>query len=188
MSDIYEIKIDETLSPKNTFHQKFRIDNFYQKDMCKWLIAESEKYAAANGGWTKKRHNKYPTTDIPVNRVQTIFGFLLISIETILQRIKHFYQLGEINFNINDMFVVKYNENDQTELEPHKDGSFISFNIMLSDSSEYNGGGTHFKDDDKIYFLERGDLIIHSSRLEHSGMKITKGTRYILVGFIDIIL
>jgi hypothetical protein len=33
---------------------------------------------------------------------------------------------------------------------------------------------------------EQGDLIIHSSRIKHSGLPITNGTRYLLVGFLDI--
>jgi hypothetical protein len=33
---------------------------------------------------------------------------------------------------------------------------------------------------------EQGDLIIHSSKIDHSGLPITKGTRYLLVGFVNL--
>ncbi|KAJ3332620.1 hypothetical protein HDU76_013662, partial [Blyttiomyces sp. JEL0837] len=51
-----------------------------------------------------------------------------------------------------DLFVVVYDADDQTgkgrtSLEAHTDGCLISFNISLSDVSEYEGGGTCFFDD-----------------------------------------
>jgi len=58
---------------------------------------------------------------------------------------------------------------------------------MLSDKSDYEGGGTYFENDSKIYYLNRGDLLIHSSKSKHAGFKVVKGTRYILVFFVDII-
>ena len=67
----------------------------------------------------------------------------------------------------------------------HHDGSFLSFNILLSDTNDFNGGGTYF-DDGLTTHLEQGDILIHSSRIRHAGLPITKGTRYLLVGFINI--
>ena len=92
---------------------------------------------------------------------------------------------GSMTINIQDLFVVKYKDNDQNHLDMHHDGSFLSFNILLSDTQEFEGGGTYF-DDGLTGHLEQGDILIHSSRIKHAGLPITKGTRYLLVGFLNI--
>jgi len=56
---------------------------------------------------------------------------------------------------------------------------------LLSNPHDFEGGGTYF-DDGLIMKGEQGDLIIHSSKINHSGVSITKGTRYLLVGFANI--
>ena len=70
-------------------------------------------------------------------------------------------------------------------MEIHTDNSEISVNILLSDPSEFEGGGTYF-DDGIVTFLEKGDALIHCGKTKHSGLEITKGRRYILVAFIHI--
>jgi predicted 2-oxoglutarate/Fe(II)-dependent dioxygenase YbiX len=92
-----------------------------------------------------------------------------------------------MKLNVKDLFVVKYKENAQNYLDMHQDGSFLSFNILLSDPIEFEGGGTYF-DDGLTAHLEQGDILIHSSRVKHSGLPIVKGTRYLLVGFLDIFI
>jgi predicted 2-oxoglutarate/Fe(II)-dependent dioxygenase YbiX len=67
----------------------------------------------------------------------------------------------------------------------HTDGSSITVNILLSDPSNFVGGGTYFEDDITVT-LEQGDMIMHSGKTRHSGLKITEGKRYLLVFFIEI--
>lgn len=169
----------------NRFLQRVVIPKIYSKDICKWIIDEGERYAKKNGGWTTHRHQNYPTTDLPVNIIPNIFSFIISSLPDILSKINKLYGLIDVKLNILDMFLVKYNENLQNELELHKDGSILSLNISLSDPSEYEGGGTLFPDGIH-YVLEQGDMLVHCGRVKHTGMKITKGNRYILVAFIDI--
>jgi len=66
--------------------------------------------------------------------------------------------------------------------------SFVSFNIILSDYSEYQGvrhGG--FVDDNTIVLLNQGDMLLHHGRILHAGKEVTHGKRYILVFFIDLL-
>ena len=64
---------------------------------------------------------------------------------------------------INDLFVVKYNVSEQNFLERHTDGSVYSFNILLNERVDFDGGGTG------IYapwnyeecHISKGDLVIH---------------------------
>ena len=179
--------MDETNTIKyNRFLQRFIYPKIYCSNVCTWIINECEKYAEKNGGWTRKRHSNYPTTDLPVENVTAISGFVFGSLKIISEKIKCSYGLtDEIKLDYNDLFIVKYEDVAQNFLEIHKDGSFLSFNILLSNCADFEGGGTYF-DDGLIMKGEQGDLIIHSSKINHSGVPITKGTRYLLVGFVNI--
>ena len=186
MSDINEIMNKKIDLKYNRFLQRFNYTNIYTPDVCRYIINESEKYAAKNGGWTKKRHNNYPTTDLPVDIIPTIFGLVLETLTSIVDKIKKSYRLTEnIFIDVSDLFVVKYKDDEQNHLEMHEDGSFISFNILLSNTKDFEGGGTYF-DDGLSSYLEQGDMLVHSSRMKHAGLPVTKGTRYILVGFLNL--
>lgn len=185
INDINEI-MDKTDVKYNRFLQRFTYKNIYTIDVCNWIIAESEKYAQLNGGWTTKRHDNYPTTDLPAENIHSIFGFILHSFGTINTLVKASYNLPDnIELNISDLFIVKYECSQQNYLELHQDGSFMSFNILLSNNSDFEGGGTYF-DDGLTSKTEQGDLLIHSSKIKHSGKPITKGKRYLLVGFVNL--
>jgi hypothetical protein len=178
---------NDVIKYNNRFLQRFIYPKIYCSNVCKWIINESETYAKNNGGWTKTRHINYPTTDLPVTEISSISNFVLLSLETIIERIKTSYCLNnEIKFDFNDLFIVKYKHDEQNFLEMHADGSIISFNILLSEQNDFEGGGTCF-DDGLVIKSEQGDLIIHNGKIKHSGLPITKGTRYLLVGFVYII-
>jgi hypothetical protein len=187
MIDFENIKTIDNISSNNRFLQRFILNNIYSQDTCNWIINESELYAKENGGWTTNRHNNYPTTDIPIDNIKPIFKYVLGTIPNIMNKIFKSYCIPEsININIDDLFIVKYEKDAQNKLEIHTDVSFITFNIMLSSSKDYEGGGTEFNDGIQT-FLEQGDVLIHSGYVKHSGLEVTKGTRYILVGFTSII-
>ncbi len=141
-------------------------------------------------GWTTSRHSAYPTTDIPCSSIP--------SLNTLVRYLLHSRVITKIAFNagfkspkeldFKDLFFVKYEakEGEQSELKLHSDGCLISFNILLNMRQEFEGGGTYFSFDNKLYEIEMGDCLVHDSRLLHAGKKITKGKRFILVGFVDI--
>ena len=189
IDDIREISNDNILLKyNNRFLQRFSFPKIYSADMCRYIINECEKYAKLNGGWMTTRHHKYPTTDLPVDKIPCIFGIILETLKTITNKISISYGLhDDMVIDIKDLFVVKYSHDAQNQLEMHKDGSFISFNILLNESSEFEGGGTYF-DDGLTSRLEQGDILIHSSRIKHSGLPITAGSRYLLVGFVNVSL
>jgi len=186
LEDANELMHETKTIKYNRFLQRFIYSKIYCPNVCTWLINECEKYAEKNGGWTKKRHDNYPTTDLPVENVTSIASFVFESLKIITEKITLSYGLNDdIKLDYIDLFIVKYKHDDQNFLEIHKDGSFLSFNILLSNCDDFEGGGTYF-DDGLIMKGEQGDLIIHSSRINHSGLPITKGTRYLLVGFVNI--
>jgi len=187
---VFEIKessktlIDMQLSK---FVQRFTHKTHFTKDMCNWIIHESEKYAENNGGWMKTRHILYPTTDLPIDKITPVFHFVLLSFRnTISGLIANAYNLdSNYTFEIADLFIVKYEAGQQDSLELHTDTSCISVNLLLNDPAEFVGGGTQFEDG-LTAFLSQGDMMIHSSGQKHSGLQITSGKRYVLVFFINI--
>ena len=89
------------------------------------------------------------------------------------------------------MFIVKYSggiDGLQDSLRLHTDASMVSFNLALSDDShDYRGGGTFFPlYNHTIVKIHQGDLLVHDSGIIHGGAKITRGKRYLLVGFVDL--
>jgi len=186
INDIENIKTIDSIVSNNRFLQRFILNNIYSEDTCNWIINESELYSKENGGWTTNRHNNYPTTDIPIDKISPIFKYILGSLQNIIRKIYKCYCIPEsTELNILDLFIVKYEEGFQNKLETHTDGSFLTFSIMLSSSKDYEGGGTEFNDGIKV-FLEQGDVLVHSGYVKHSGLEVTKGKRYILVAFTEI--
>lgn len=49
--------------------------------------------------------------------------------------------------------------------------------------SDYDGGGTYFSDVALHLTLEQGHLVIFDAKLDHQGLPITRGVRYLLVAF-----
>lgn len=67
----------------------------------------------------------------------------------------------------------------------HYDGCDITWQIMLSDLSEYEGGGTYFRSLKQTIKLRQGQVLVHPGELYHKGVDITEGTRLLIVGFMD---
>ena len=138
-------------------------------EVCDNIVAECEAYTKNIGGWTTRRHENYPTTDIPIFKLpgtikwfkekllpDIAFPFVakafeysfpenLLRVGTNGEKMSASVGLG-IGLRVVDAFVVKYNATaGQRELKQHRDGSVFSFNVALNDLSEYSGGGTSFR-------------------------------------------
>lgn len=184
-------KIFSINKEKNFYH--YAKDKVLDEDMCDFIINEAEKFATNNKskinptGWTTKRHFKYPTTDLPIKDIPLLKNFVYNFITiNIFNFIEEKYKVNKYFLDFNDIFIVKYEYCKQNYLEKHKDGSLFSFNILLNNPNDFEGGGTKFYYEDKIDICKntKGGLIIHTGQVFHEGIPITKGIRYILVGFI----
>jgi len=63
----------------------------------------------------------------------------------------------------------------------------LSFTLQLSDPDDYEGGNVQFIDDQgKSYFAprQRGTIILFDSRAQHRVLKVTKGVRKSIVGWV----
>lgn len=171
----------------NRFYQRFKHEKLITENMCDWIISEYETYANNNNGWTTDRHGGAPTTDLPVKCIPNILNFLLILFDKTISNyiIKDYCLTDTSKMNITDIFIVKYEEHNQTSLEKHVDESTVSVIITLSNINDYEGGGTKFEDD-IIVKQNKGDILIFSKLHSHSAISIKKGKRYVLTYFIDI--
>ena len=90
------------------------------------------------------------------------------------------------HLELRDCFYVRYSaaEGEQRGLELHTDGSIFSFNVLLSDPAAFEGGGTSFEPSGLIAIPGRGAAVGHSGQVRHGGAAITRGERYLLVGFV----
>ena len=156
-------------------------------------------------GWLKKRHRNYPTTDLlvysltqnvtvkgPERSDESIDIVVMINrtIETrVYPMLAEKYNIPASHLFMQDLFIVKYDADtpgSQRGLAEHTDSSLLSFNIALSSSADFEGGGTRFALLDKVLKLEIGSIMVHPSRIYHSGIEVSKGKRYIMVGFVQV--
>ena len=106
---------------------------------------------------------------------------------------------------VRDIFVARYDGDAASAAAPdgpgdgrgqrglarHVDGSRFSFNCLLSQpETDFGGGGTRFFADNADsdahvdFHPLAGDMLVHRGGIEHEGLPVTRGTRFILVGFL----
>jgi len=86
-------------------------------------------------------------------------------------------------------FIVRYKPDGQASLRPHFDASTFSTVVTLNRQGvDFEGGGTHFiRQNCTVAGGEVGSAIMFPGLLthQHEGLETTKGTRYIIVSFVD---
>ncbi|XP_060516799.1 procollagen-lysine,2-oxoglutarate 5-dioxygenase isoform X2 [Cylas formicarius] len=86
-------------------------------------------------------------------------------------------------------FVVRYRPDEQPFLRPHHDSSTYTINIALNRVGiDYEGGGCKFiRYNCSVVDTKVGWILMHPGRLTHfhEGLRVTNGTRYIMVAFVD---
>lgn len=84
--------------------------------------------------------------------------------------------------------LVKYDvtKKERQKLDMHTDKSEWTFLIALSNGCglDYDGGGTYFECLNATIHVQRGHALIFPGKLRHCGQRITRGLRYLLVGFL----
>lgn len=177
-------------TPETIVYSVPLLDEFLRED----VIAEAERTALVrSSGWTTHRHDTFPTRDLPVSLltngtiVDGVYGAIKM---TMIPAIAALFQLPVEDIPIKDVFIVKYDAEGDSEyrgLVQHTDNSAFSFNALLSNPNEFSGGGTSFEflgNATTVLTPSKGSALLHRGALKHSGIPITSGVRYILVGFL----
>lgn len=155
------------------------MENFGQ-----WSSGKNEDDRLAGG------YENVPTRDIHMNQVnfeQHWLFFLREYIKPVQEKVflGYFHDPPRAIMN----FVVRYHPDEQYFLRPHHDASTYTINIALNRPNiDYEGGGCNFlRYNCSVVDLKRGWSLMHPGRLTHyhEGLPVTKGTRYIMVSFVD---
>lgn len=155
------------------------------------------------------RHTNYATCDFAVDESPELERYLeeIQFQDRLWSLISHDFDIPKDHlFGFLDLFCVNYvaandslsSDNTMDRLEAHRDGSVVSFSLLLSSPEDFQGGGTFFEalrnvepegvlhPDGVIRPARAGDLVMHSGKLLHGADVVTKGQRTILVGFVDV--
>ena len=119
-------------------------------DACQGLVQAAEAHASANGGWSRARHDGYPTTDLPLSHLDHSKPAVDGAVRSVRDALLPAYaaafpSLSELGLYVDDAFVAKYGElgGAQKGLSFHSDGTPLSFICTLALPSA--GGGTLFR-------------------------------------------
>lgn len=166
------------------------VESLLTPEDCQALIDIAIDYTNQNGGWQTDRHKEYQTTDIDV----AVVGEALLEQcnrllkDTFWPALSRLFGLPIQDLACEDLFLAKYSSDEgdgQISLPAHRDGSELSFVVTLN--KEFQGGGTQFVHSKVTVAPDvPGTCVLFCGRLLHRGLKITKGTRYILAGFVRV--
>jgi hypothetical protein len=157
-----------------------------------------------------QRHVTYPTCDFPVDQCVPLQQYLDDDLQfdaRIFSSLQELYDIPVERMLYLDLFCAHYqaavdgSTTTMDRLEPHRDGSLLSFTILLNDPAEFQGGGTVFEalrdatsshpvlcvPEGVVRPQRAGDAVLHCGKLLHGGHVVTAGSRTVLVGFVDVV-
>ncbi|KAJ8556862.1 hypothetical protein ON010_g9105 [Phytophthora cinnamomi] len=112
------------------------------------LVRGEVNRLADEQGWCKERHAAYQTTDMPCHHVAGLNSWVRATLaDRLFPQIAKRYQLPKSKrLLFRDLFFVKYEarEGERSGLALHRDGSVLSFNVLLNSADDFTGGGTYF--------------------------------------------
>ncbi|XP_067390600.1 multifunctional procollagen lysine hydroxylase and glycosyltransferase LH3 isoform X2 [Emydura macquarii macquarii] len=161
---------------------------------CDELVGEVEHFGVWSGGSHKDArlaggYENVPTDDVHLTQLGlegAWLRFLANYVGPVAERLyPGYYTKARALLN----FVVRYRPEQQPALRPHHDSSTFTINIALnSKGTDYEGGGCRFlRYDCAVEAPRKGWSLMHPGRLTHfhEGLPTTRGTRYIMVSFVD---
>ena len=182
--DIYPFfNKDIQLFENNRFKKKKIIEKIISKDVCYWIINESEKL----NKWIESPYKNY-NTYLNIESLPSVLNYILFVSNFWLLNLKKIFELenSNINMNIKDIFVTKYSK-ENVHFVKNVDESFIILNIALNDNKDYKGGEILFDNvENENILLQQGDMLIYNGKCLRSNGGISYGEKYVLVVIIDI--
>lgn len=159
---------------------------FFNEDFCNKIQQEAEHV----GKWTTDRHEFYPTTDMLLAELgfNDIFDDLICKL--IMPMAINRFQLdgkcwGKMS---SENFIAKYTPDTQAQLAIHFDASDITALVNLSKPDiDFEGGGTWFPKYQSLYRPPQGSVSVHPGNIthKHGARVVTKGSRFIMVAFMN---
>lgn len=193
--------------PLHTIHVKTLLSPD-ETDKCLQIATE---YATTTGRWDRPdftRHASYATCDFCVEDCTPLETYLQsIHFDTrIWELMSSAYDIDCDDMAYLDFFCAHYQakseEHSETmdRLEAHRDGSLLSFTLLLNSPEEFEGGGTFFEALSDVEptghdVLQKGgiirpqragDAVLHCGKILHGADVVTRGQRTVLVGFVEV--
>ncbi|CAJ0606927.1 unnamed protein product [Cylicocyclus nassatus] len=162
---------------------------------CKEMIEEMEHY----GKWSDGSNNdprlaggyeNVPTRDIHMNQIDYERHWLFF-LDEYVRPIQEKVYIGYYHRPVyaHMLFVVRYRPDEQPSLRAHHDASTFSVDIALNKRGvDYEGGGVHYT---RYNCTAPADLVGYAAMFPgrlthlHEGLPVSRGTRYILVSFVN---
>ncbi|KAJ1453318.1 hypothetical protein M885DRAFT_524735 [Pelagophyceae sp. CCMP2097] len=156
------------------------------------LAISAQALELADQQWAEDRHCSFSSRDIDCMKDVEELPFLEkwtgdIWATKVRPALASSYGLAVEDLLIEDLFVARYDAGKRDELANHRDSSLLSFSVLLSDETAFDGGATYFDALGASVPLRAGDALLHCGEILHGGSKTTRGTRLILVGFVQVI-
>lgn len=210
-------KDEDDLPPScypSPLHKLYVYQILSQEEAGKVLLMAHE-YNDITNCWSTKdteRHTRYSTADFCVEEYDILLQYLesIHFEQRIFQLISELYDVDTVDLEFQDLFCAHYrgkgkenNNNNNGQDTPmdhltfHRDGSLISFTIVLCDSESYTGGGTEFDalkgmsdneflSNGVIRVQQPGQAVIHCGKILHGAHLVTSGARTTLTGFVEV--
>lgn len=191
-------------SPLHKIHVKTLLSKEEANTCCKL----SNDFAASTGRWDSpdsERHASYATCDFPVEECDKLEQYLesIDFDKRLFSEFNDLYDIPQEALSYLDLFVAHYQvkENDDSNimdrLELHRDGTLLSFSLLLNSHDDFSGGGTFYdalRDAKPSGILhtggvirpKQGDVVLHCGKVLHGADVVTSGHRTVLVGFVDV--
>jgi hypothetical protein len=191
-------------SPLHRIHVKTLMSTEEANTCCKL----SNEFAASTGRWDSpdsERHVSYATCDFPVDDCEKLEQYLdgIGFQDRLFSELGDLYAVQKEALSYLDLFVAHYqvkesgDSNIMDRLELHRDGSLLSFSLLLSSQDDFSGGGTFYdalRDIEPSGILhsggvirpKQGDAVLHCGKLLHGADVVTAGHRTVLVGFVEV--
>lgn len=145
---------------QDKFIQRYMYDNYFTDTECEWLINEITQYYSKN---------KNESNDISFDLITTTHNYMLIKIKKILDEIKDFYCLTNINI-IKLSFIRSENIDDVENKQ-----NIFKFFIPLSENIEF------YMNDNTTKKILLGNLFLFSDKKVNYKLKC----KYYVYGLID---
>lgn len=167
----------------------------FSERFCDELVDEAESYGSWSDGTNSDKrleggYEAVPTRDIHMNQIGFddewlyVLDFYVRPLQEVVF-VGYFHQPPRSTMN----FMVRYRPDEQPNLRPHHDSSTYTINVALNTPRiDYEGGGCGFvRQNCEVIDTRKGWTMMHPGRLTHfhEGLFTTKGTRYIMISFVD---
>ena len=152
---------------------------------CTYLIDAGERHALSIGGWPLVGpYDGAQQLTLRLDAIPVLDPWLERQTEAVMRVVRHLFGLPDAVQLALQYRVVKYVAGGAGEaVALHSDGSPVSLVCALN--GDFEGGGTYVRVLDRVLAPPLGRALVFSGRWLHSGLPVTRGTRYIMTVFVE---